>query len=105
MISVFPPSRTGSDWSSSVQRPRRMRSGVSRAITRMKATSGQREASRRQREVHGRSGQVTLEGLGDLLFGDRADNLLGHLATLEDEQGGDPANVEPAGGVDVFVHV
>ncbi len=68
-------------------------------------TSGPREAGGRQREAHGRSGQVTLEGLGDLFFGDGADDLLGHLAALEDKQRGDAADVEPAGGVDVFVHV
>jgi hypothetical protein len=53
----------------------------------------------------GWSAHVPRQHFCDLLFGDGADDLLGHLAALEDKQRGDAADVEPAGGVDVFVHV
>ena len=37
---------------------------------------------------------VTLNGFFDLVAGHRADNLLGDLAALEDQQGGDAADIE-----------
>ena len=40
-IKVFPPNKTSSDASSSVQRSLRLRAGVNRAINRIKSTMGQ----------------------------------------------------------------
>jgi len=37
---------------------------------------------------------VAIERLGDLILGDRADNLLNHLAILENKQCGDAADIE-----------
>jgi hypothetical protein len=53
----------------------------------------------------GRLCDVALNGFLDLVFGDRADNLLGNLAALEDEQRRDAANVEIARGIGVFIDV
>src|SRR5712675_2012090 len=49
--------------------------------------------------------KVALERLGDLLFRHGADNLLDHLAILENEKCGDTANVVAAGGIHGLVHV
>ena len=48
---------------------------------------------------------MALDGFLDLVARDRADNLLGDLSALEDQQGRDAADVELARGVGVFVHV
>lgn len=48
---------------------------------------------------------VALDDFFDLLFGDGADDLVGYLAALENQQGGDAADIEFSGGVLVVVHV
>src|ERR1019366_2489390 len=48
---------------------------------------------------------VALNGFLDLIARDRADDLLGDLPVLEDEQCWDAADVELAGGIRVFVDV
>src|SRR5579863_9826230 len=49
--------------------------------------------------------EVALNGFLDLVARDRADDLLGDLPALEDEQGWDAADVELSGGVGIFVDV
>ena len=48
---------------------------------------------------------VTIYGFGDLVLGDRTDNLLDHLAVLEHENRGDAADIVTARRVHRFVHV
>ena len=54
---------------------------------------------------HGGLRDVALNGFLDLVARDRTDHLLGDLPALEDEQGWNPADVELAGGVGIFVDV
>src|ERR1700676_814056 len=49
--------------------------------------------------------QMTVDDLGDLFFGDGAYDLVGDLATLEDQKRGDASDIVPAGGIDVFIDV
>jgi len=49
--------------------------------------------------------EVALNGFLDLVARDRANDLIGNLSALEDEQGGNSADVELACGVGVFVDV
>lgn len=48
---------------------------------------------------------MALNDFLDLIFGHRADDLIGYLAALEDQQSGDAADVEFSGGAHVFIHV
>src|SRR5258705_1885700 len=49
--------------------------------------------------------EVALERLGDLLFRHGADDLLDHLAILENEKCGDTANIVTAGGIHSLIDV
>ena len=48
---------------------------------------------------------MAFKGLGDLFFGDGADDLLDDLAVFEDEQGRDAADVVAAGGIHRLIDV
>src|SRR3974390_813987 len=48
---------------------------------------------------------VAIERFGDLVLGDRADDLLDHLAILENQQRGDTADVETTRRIHGLVHV
>jgi hypothetical protein len=48
---------------------------------------------------------MSVEHLFDVRFSDRADLLLHHLATLENQQGRDAPNLVTAGRLDVRVHI
>src|SRR5271156_1436368 len=52
-----------------------------------------------------RLGKVAFEDFNDLLFGHGANDLVGHLPALENQKGGDAADIEFSGGIDVLVHV
>src|SRR5579863_1150897 len=52
-----------------------------------------------------RLGDVALEDLHDLFFGHGADDLVSHLAALENEERGDAADVELPCCVDVLINV
>src|SRR5215470_11431683 len=51
------------------------------------------------------SADMAIQCLGDLVLGNRTDNLLNHLPVLEDQQRGDAANAITGGGVHRLVHV
>lgn len=48
---------------------------------------------------------MALENLDDLFLGHGADQLIGNLAALENEQSGNAANAELGGDIHVFVNV
>ena len=48
---------------------------------------------------------MALEDLHDLLFGHGSDDLLGHLSALKNEEGGDTADIEFPGSIDVLIDV
>src|ERR1700746_1657279 len=49
--------------------------------------------------------EMTFERLGDLILGNRANNLFHHLAVFEDQQRGDTPNAVTRGGIHRLVHV
>jgi len=52
-----------------------------------------------------RLGNVALENLDDLFLGHGADELIGNLATLENQQCGNSTNAELGGDIHIFIDI